>query len=114
MSQQSSLINIRNAVDYLITPVRSPIRDLFIYRIDKSVDVSVLEKHVTDNGFTVLGLKCVSHEEATYKSFQLTVSMSDYAGLFNDDILCISVYKRYYQVIYLTHTTNCGCTTKTR
>ena len=67
-------------------PVRIPTRDLFIYRIDKSVDVYVLEKHVTDNGFTVLGLKCVSHEEATYKSFQLTVSMSDYAGLFNDDI----------------------------
>jgi hypothetical protein len=66
--------------------IRTLNRDLFVYRVDKSVDISVLEQHVVDKGFTVLGINCVSHDDAKYKSFQLSVPISEYAGLFDGDI----------------------------
>ena len=40
--------------------------------------------------------------------------LGDFVPDGNQNICNYTVYKRYYQVIYLTHTTNCGCTTKTR
>ncbi len=61
-------------------------RDLFVYKVDKSVDTSILEQYVIEKGVTVLNLKCVSHDEATYKSFQLTVPKIDFAGLLEGDV----------------------------
>ena len=64
----------------------SQYRDLFVYRVDKSVDASVLKEHVKENGFNIHSLKCVSHEEAKYKSFQLAVPLSEFSGLFDGKI----------------------------
>ena len=71
-----------------------PTRDLFIYRVDAETE-SVFDL-VKSNGFKVLSLKCISNPAAKYKSFRLTVPVSEFKNLFNNDIwprgVCIRKY----------------------
>lgn len=63
-----------------------PDRDLFIYRVDKSTGVSDLRSHITDYGFHIRGLECISNPDSKFKSFKLCVPMSEYSDLFSESL----------------------------
>ena len=72
-------------------------RDLFVYKVDKSVECSALEQYITSKQITVLALSCVSHKDAKYKSFKLAVPKSDLTKLLNGDMwpqgVCVQKYR---------------------
>ena len=49
-----------------------PIRDLFISHVSKEVKSEDLNCYITEKGFTVVDVKCVSHKDAKNRSFQLS------------------------------------------
>ena len=53
-----------------------PSRDLFVYRVDNETTASQIKNHLTDHGFNVRDISCVSNALSKYKSFRLTVSIS--------------------------------------
>jgi hypothetical protein len=73
-----------------------PSRELFIYRVDGDTQLKVLKSFVTDSGFTIRELSQISHEKAVYKSFKLTVPLSEFKDLFDDDLWPEGVRVRKY------------------
>lgn len=63
-----------------------PKRDLFIYRVDKETEMDDLKSHIGDQGFTIRDLVLISHKEAAFKSYKLSVPVSEYNNLFDDNI----------------------------
>ena len=59
---------------------------LFIYNVQKSVSANELNAFLAENGFNVVHLKCVSHDEARQKSFQLSVPKTELSRLFDADM----------------------------
>ncbi len=82
-------------------PVNPPNRDLFIYKVHKDVDSHELENVISSNGFTIVQFKCVSHMEAKYKSFQLTVPRAEFSRLFDSNIwpegICVRKFRSKQQ-----------------
>ena len=73
-----------------------PTRDLFIYRVNKDVPVEAIQSHLTDNGVNVSKLDCVSHAEAQFRSFRLTVPKSEFNELFDPALWPSGVHVRQY------------------
>jgi hypothetical protein len=73
-----------------------PSRHLFIYRVDKSVNDSDMKDYVNEQGVTIQSLACVSHPSAKYKSFKLTVPISEYERLFSDEMWPEGIRVRKY------------------
>ena len=73
-----------------------PNRDLFIFRVHPSTDISDLRVYVLDAGFDVRALDCISNAKAKYKSFRLTVPASQFADLFNESLWPSGVRVRKY------------------
>ena len=63
-----------------------PMRDLFIYRVERTTDISDIRQHIVDNGFTIIDLQCMSNQNAKFKSFKLSVPISEFSDLFNPSI----------------------------
>ena len=63
-----------------------PSRHLFIYRVSTTTLTSDLSQDVSEMGFTVRDLQCLSHDNAMFKSFKLTVPKSEFADLFDGNI----------------------------
>jgi len=61
-----------------------PSRDLFVYRVDKAVEQTDILQYLQSQSIDVRDLRCISHEDARYKSFKLTTKMSDIDNLFTD------------------------------
>ena len=56
-------------------------RDLFVYRVHPetmSADINVL---INGAGYDVRNIDCISHQNAKYSSFRLTVSASDFENV---------------------------------
>ena len=62
-----------------------PSRDLFIYRVLQEAEADDIRELVTDEGCEVRDIKAVSHPEAKYKSFKLSVPMSEYDKLISEN-----------------------------
>ena len=52
------------------------VRELFVSRMSKEVKPDDLKNYVESKGFTVLNVKCASHNEAKYSSFKLRIPVS--------------------------------------
>ena len=63
-----------------------PDRYLFIYRVDKNTDQKDLRKYISQNGFSVCGLECISRPESKFLSFKLTVPLSQFKRLFDPSL----------------------------
>lgn len=63
-----------------------PSRDLFIYRVETSANVELLKSYLVSKSINVRELKCVSHDDAKFKSFRLSVPASEYRSLFNESL----------------------------
>lgn len=73
-----------------------PNRDLFIYRVDSSTSETQISSHIVDHGFTVRNIACVSNPNAKFKSFRLTVPLSEFKDLFDEKIWPCGVRVRKY------------------
>ena len=84
-----------------------PERHLFIYRVDAATETEDLQSFFHDLGVTVKSLQCVSNENAKYKSFKLTVLISQFKQLFDSTIWPQGVCVRpYYTRIRHGHNDN--------
>ena len=63
-----------------------PERSLFIYRVDKDTDKEDLTEYISQQGFLVRQLQCVSKPESKFLSFKLTVPISQFKKLFNPSL----------------------------
>jgi hypothetical protein len=72
-------------------------RDLFIYRVDKETSIYDIGNYIESQGFTVEDLQCVSHDAARFKSFKLTVPVSQYNSLFDSNLWAHGIRVRKYK-----------------
>ena len=63
-----------------------PSRDLFIYRVGNNTTTEVLKDYIEELNVTVRDLQCVSNDESKFKSFKLTVPISNFKQLFDESI----------------------------
>lgn len=63
-----------------------PVRDLFIFRVDNDTSVEDIKHYIENIGYSVKGLDCVSNVNAKFKSFKLTVPVSEFKELFDEKI----------------------------
>ena len=73
-----------------------PSRHLFIYRVSKETDNNDLHCFISERKFTVRDLNCISNPDAKFKSFKLSVPMSQYDALFKDDMWPEGIMVRRY------------------
>lgn len=59
-----------------------PDRHLFIYRVENDVSVDSLEDWLKRNDITYRTISCISNDQAKFKSFKLTVSVTQFKQLF--------------------------------
>ena len=69
-----------------LTGAPEPSRHLFVYRATQETTVSDLENFAVDKNFTVRNVECMSNQNAKFKSFKLSVPMSEFDRLFEDDL----------------------------
>ena len=58
-----------------------PQRDIFVYRVKPEAEVEDIRKYMEDYDVQVINLTCMSNVNAKYKSFKLTVGLSDFKRL---------------------------------
>ena len=68
----SAVVGIR-AANGRFRGAQVPSRDIFVYRVENAALESEIECHVKDNGIVPRRVETVSHADAIYKSFKLTV-----------------------------------------
>ena len=73
-----------------------PSRHLFISRIASETNINDLYSDISELGFTIRDLACVSHNEAKFKSFKLTVPKSKFGDLFDSSLWAEGVRVRPY------------------
>jgi hypothetical protein len=73
-----------------------PSRDIFVFRVEPGTQVADLRTHLADMDVTVRALHCVSNAEARYKSFRLTVPLSDFDIVFDGSLWPEGVRVRRY------------------
>ena len=61
-------------------------RDLFMYRVDSSTELQHLRDYLLDRNIKVISLECVSKPGSKYKSFKLSVPLSEFQGLFDSNL----------------------------
>ena len=78
-------------------PIISHNRDLFIYRVQKDVETNELKEFIVEKVINIQGLVCVSHNDAMFKSFKLTVLKNQISQLFDAAIwpegICIRKFR---------------------
>jgi len=73
-----------------------PSRDLFLYRVDPESETADLRTHLNDMDVTVRALHQISNESARYKSFRLTIPLSDFDILLDSSLWPEGVRVRRY------------------
>ena len=61
-------------------------RDIFVYRVDQSTTVDQIQSHISENGIAPVSCVCVSNPDAKFKSFKISVPVSQCNTMFNPDI----------------------------
>ena len=74
-----------------------PNRDIFVYRIAKDTGASDVQEFLVENDIDVRAIDCTSHPDSTFKSFKVTVSVSDVDKLFNEDFWPSGVKVRMFR-----------------
>ena len=63
-----------------------PNRDLLIYRVDTDTKVEDLKTFIAEKGYAVRSLDVMSKPNSKWKSFKLTVPVSQYSSLFDSSL----------------------------
>ena len=62
-----------------------PSRDIFVYRLNSDTVDDDMLAYLHDNSVDVRDLICMSHEDSKFKSYKVTVSVTDMNRVFNED-----------------------------
>ena len=54
--------------------------------VQQGTTIADLKEHVTSQGFSVRDISLLSKEGSTFLSFKLSVPMSEFKSLFNEDL----------------------------
>ena len=85
-NRQKYMIGRKDCVQGKFKGAPEPNRDLFLYRVDHETCVEDIRLFLRDY-VKIISLECLSHPDAKFKSFKLTVPMSDFAKLtMNPDV----------------------------
>ena len=76
---------------------QAPSRDIFVYRVENDALESEIECHFKDNGIVPRSVETVSHADAMYKSFKLTVSVNDMGKVLDADFWPEGIMVRRYR-----------------
>ena len=60
-------------------------RDLFVYRVDPDTVTTDITELVTSVGYEVRKIQCIYNPNAMYKSFRLTIPVSQYTSIYSDE-----------------------------
>ena len=74
-----------------------PTRHLFIKRITKDTGNEAVHKMIQQYGFCIRDFRCISHPEACFKSFKLSVPASQFEGLFDEKLWPEGVVVRMFR-----------------
>ena len=75
-----------------------PSRSLFVFRVDKSATTEDMRKHIEANEIMVRQIECMSHADASFKSFKVTVSVEDLEKIMDENIWPSGVnVRQFYQ-----------------
>ena len=72
--------------DHRVRGAPEPERQLFIYRVDRQTVTEDLKIYIQEAGITVCSLACVSKEDSKFKSFKLSVPLSQFKRLFDNQM----------------------------
>jgi hypothetical protein len=75
-----------------------PSRDMFVFRVDKMTSVNDLKDYIIGKGCEARDIIIVSHKDSHYKSFKVTVSVTDYNNLMKPEIWPEGIMVRQYRV----------------
>ena len=73
-----------------------PTRHLFIKRITKDTENDAVKNMILSYGFGIRDFRCISHPEARFKSFKLSVPASQFERLFDEKLWPEGVVVRIY------------------
>ena len=92
----SAVVGIR-AANGRFRGAQVPSRDIFVYRVENDALESEIECHVKDNGIVPRSVETVSHADAIYKSFKLTVYVNDMGKVRDADFWPEGIMVRRYR-----------------
>jgi hypothetical protein len=81
----------------LLKGAPEPSRDLFIFRTDKSTTEESLKEFVRSIGYEVRNIVVLSHKDSVFKSFKLTVPLSQVNEILNPDLWPEGVGIRHFR-----------------
>ena len=96
--KQNRVVGNKQPLRGNFTGAPPPQRDIFLYRVNSRATCDDITKHINDENMnvTIHDLKCVSHQQAKFKSFRLKVDINDFTRLLDDSIWPRGVYVRKY------------------
>jgi hypothetical protein len=71
---------------------------MFVFRVDKMTSVNDLKDYIIGKGCEARDIIIVSHKDSHYKSFKVTVSVTDYINLMKPEIWPEGIMVRQYRV----------------
>ena len=75
---------------------------MFVFRIQPTTDDVALKNWIEEKCVTLLDFHKVSHPDSKYKSFKITVSVTDYMFLYDSrqwpEGVCIEKFKTGYKI----------------
>ena len=74
-----------------------PSRDVFIYRLNRDTSIQDIEAFLNEKDIEVRELDCLSHADAKYKSFKLSISVNDLNTVFSEDFWPMGVKIRKFR-----------------
>ena len=63
-----------------------PSRDIFVYRVHGDTSLEEMHQYITSQGFTVCDIKCTSKAESIFKSFCVTLPLSQFKDAFQPTV----------------------------
>ena len=82
-----------------------PQRDLFIYRVDKETTKEDLENYISQKHFKTISVEEKSHPSAKFKSFKVTIGVSQLKEMLNESVWPVGVGVRRFRMPELNN--NC-------
>ena len=80
-----------------------PSRDVFLYRIDTAIDEQNIVDYLTEKNITARQVTCMSKHESAFKSFKITVAVSNFQQLLDPNLWPEGVrIRKFYQSKQIT------------
>ena len=97
-NRQKRLIITGNSVTCKgVSGAPEPTRHLFIKRINEDTDNEAVQNMIQQYGFCIKDFRCISHPEARFKSFKLSVPASQFERLFDEKLWPEGVVVRMFR-----------------